>query len=238
MVAFSRSSRPIEPISWLSETCTSPSSRLTISAAASSCRRETGANTLVIATPSAVPPTSPRKRAMASVSSGDRSRPSNSMPPSTIVSPTETASAQVARPPEHRPDAVGGRAADPEHCHPAQPAALQDGVRRVGRAEHDVGDPVAARPWAPAARSSMRGDDAAGHVRRAGHLGLGEHAVGGVHDHRVGVGAPDVDAEAAVRPWHRRAPPRAGSRSRSRTTAARRPRCRARSARSGRRGTR
>jgi hypothetical protein len=53
MVAFSRSSRPIEPISWLSEVCTSPSSRLTTSAATSSWRAETGANTLVIATASA-----------------------------------------------------------------------------------------------------------------------------------------------------------------------------------------
>src|SRR5215470_7767575 len=92
MVAFSRSSRPIEPISWLSETCVSPSSRLTISAASSSCRGETGANTLVITMPWAAPPTWPRNRAMASVSRGDMSRPSNSMPPSTIVVPTEMAS--------------------------------------------------------------------------------------------------------------------------------------------------
>jgi len=91
IVAFSRSSRPIEPISWLSEVCTSPSSRLTTSAASSSWRAETGANTLVIATPSAWPPTWPRNRAIASVSSGDRSWPSNSIPPSTIVAPTETA---------------------------------------------------------------------------------------------------------------------------------------------------
>jgi len=91
IVAFSRSSRPIEPISWLSEMCTSPSSRLTTSAASSSCRGETGAKTLVIATPSAAWPACPRNRAMASVSSGDRSWPSNSIPPSTIVAPTETA---------------------------------------------------------------------------------------------------------------------------------------------------
>src|SRR5215467_4418528 len=74
--------------------CTSPSSRLTISAACSSCRAETGANTLVITMPWAVPPTRPRNRASASVSSGDRSRPSNSMPPSTISAPTDTASAR------------------------------------------------------------------------------------------------------------------------------------------------
>src|SRR2546421_4025479 len=92
MVAFSRSSRPIEPISWLSEIWISPSSRLTTPAASSSCRGETGANTLVMTMPSAAPPTSPRNRAMASVSTGDRSRPSNSMPPSTIVAPTEMVS--------------------------------------------------------------------------------------------------------------------------------------------------
>src|SRR6516164_7140540 len=92
MVAFSRSSRPIEPISWLSETWISPSSRLTTSAAISSCRGETGANTLVMTMPSAAAPTLPRNRAMASVSRGDRSRPSNSMPPSTIVVPTEMVS--------------------------------------------------------------------------------------------------------------------------------------------------
>src|SRR5215471_7527043 len=91
-VAFSRSSRPIEPISWLSETSMSPSSRLTTSAASSSCRGETGANTLVIATASAVPAVSPRNLATASASKGDRSRPSNSMPPSTITAPAETTS--------------------------------------------------------------------------------------------------------------------------------------------------
>jgi hypothetical protein len=92
IVAFSRSSRPTEPISWLSETCTSPSSRLTTSAASSSWRGETGANTLLIATPSACPATVPANLAIASVSSGDRSWPSNSIPPSTIVAPTDTAS--------------------------------------------------------------------------------------------------------------------------------------------------
>src|SRR5262249_6838994 len=39
--------------------------------------------------PWAAPPTSPRNRAMASVARGDRSRPAHSMPPSTIVVPTE-----------------------------------------------------------------------------------------------------------------------------------------------------
>jgi hypothetical protein len=54
IVAISRSSRATDPISRLSETGTSPSSRLTISAASSrSCRGETGAKTLVIASPSA-----------------------------------------------------------------------------------------------------------------------------------------------------------------------------------------
>src|SRR5215470_16139043 len=94
MVAFSRSSSPSEPTSWLSEMCTSPSSRVTISAACNSCRAETGANTLVITTPWAEPPTLPMNRASAPVSIGDRARPSNSMPPSTISAPTDTAPAR------------------------------------------------------------------------------------------------------------------------------------------------
>src|SRR5579875_1793060 len=96
IVAFSRSSRPTEPISWLSDTWTSPSSRLTISAASSSWRADTGANTLVIATPSALPATPARNCCSASPSNGARSRPSNSMPPPMIAAPTDTAPARSA----------------------------------------------------------------------------------------------------------------------------------------------
>ena len=127
---------------------------------------------------------------------------------------------QVRRPPEHGPDAVGGGSADPEHRHPPQVAAFQHGVGRVGGAEHDVADP--ARVGADRPEHGVDGrHDPAGDVGGARHLGLGDHPVGGVHDHRVGVGAADVDAETAVRRWHWRAPPRAGSRSRSRTRAGR-----------------
>ena len=96
MVAFSRSSRPTDPISWLSETCTSPSSRLTISAASSSWRAETGANTLVIATPSHRPATDDKNAATALSSKGDRSRPSNSIPPGTTTAPADTTAVRSA----------------------------------------------------------------------------------------------------------------------------------------------
>src|SRR5439155_17901754 len=109
-VAFSRSSSPTEPISWLSERWTSsPSSSRAISAASSSCRSETGAKTLEIATPSTVPATLARKRRVSSASNGTRSRPSNSMPPRTIVSPPETASRRSAgQPKSGRTPSVAG----------------------------------------------------------------------------------------------------------------------------------
>ena len=127
---------------------------------------------------------------------------------------------EVRRPAEHGPDAVRGGPADPDDRDPAQLPALQHGVRRVGGAQHDVGDPLRVR-FRCAEHGVDRGRDPAGDVRRAGHLGLGDHPVGPVHDHGVGVGAADVDAEAAVRSAHRRAPPRARSRRRSRTPGAR-----------------
>jgi hypothetical protein len=127
---------------------------------------------------------------------------------------------EVPRPAEHRPDAVGGGPADPDHRHPAQVPALQDGVGRVGGAEHDVADPLRLDSGR-AEHGVDRGHDPGRDVGGARHLGLGDHPVVGVHDHGVGVGAADVDTETAVRRWHRRAPPRAGSRTRSRTRAAR-----------------
>src|SRR5262249_48875012 len=47
---------------------------------------------------------------------------------------------EVARPPEHRPDAVGGRASDSDHRDASQVPALQDRIGRVGGAQHDVAD--------------------------------------------------------------------------------------------------
>ena len=95
-VAFSRSSRPMEPISWLSDTGMSPSSSRTTSAAARSWRSETDANTLVTATASALPATRLRNRRSSSTPSGTISRPSNSRPPGTMASPTEIASRRSA----------------------------------------------------------------------------------------------------------------------------------------------
>ena len=92
-VAFSRSSSPTVPTSWLSEMWTSaPSTARAASPTASSCSAETGAKTLAIATPSTCPAMLSRKRRAVSRSSGTISRPSNSMPPSTISSPAETVS--------------------------------------------------------------------------------------------------------------------------------------------------
>ena len=141
---------------------------------------------------------------------------------------------EVTWPPEHRPDAEGGRAANPDHRHPPQVPALQHRVGRVGRAQHDVADPPRVCPWRVQDGVDRPGDPA-GDVGRAGHLGLGDDPVGGIHDHRVGVGAADVDAEAVLRRGHGRAPPRAGNRIRSRTPAARPRRSRARFARPDRR---
>src|SRR5581483_9740597 len=89
-VAFSRSSRPSVPISWLSESSTSPP-RLdrTISAASSSCSAETEENTLVIATPSIEPGKESRKRRSSCAPNGTISQPLNSLPPGTIASPAE-----------------------------------------------------------------------------------------------------------------------------------------------------
>ena len=92
-VAFSRSIRPSEPTSWLSETATSsPSTSSERSRAARSCSAETGEKTPVTATASALPAhrleeargrlAIERRRARA------RRTPS---PPPTIASPAETA---------------------------------------------------------------------------------------------------------------------------------------------------
>ncbi len=83
MVAFSRSSRPMRPISCESEMATSgPSSAASTAAASTSNSLFTGANTLEIATDR-----SPRRamsaacRLSSSWSSGAMTRPSNSWPP-------------------------------------------------------------------------------------------------------------------------------------------------------------
>ena len=105
---------------------------------------------------------------------------------------------EVARPAEHGPDAVGGGPADPDTATrrrftrsrtalvawvvPSMTWLIRPGLA-AGGGEHGVDG----------------GHDPAGDVGGAGHLGLGDHPVGGVHDHRVGVGAADVDAETAVR---------------------------------------
>ena len=144
---------------------------------------------------------------------------------------------ELGWPPEHRPDAERGRGAEPEHGHPPQVAAFKHGVRGMRGAEHDVADPAGLRPGGGQDGVDGRGDPASD-VRGGRHLGGGDHPVVGVHDHRVGVGAADVDAETAVRRGHRQAPLLAGSRNRSQRLAGPRSRCPARSARADRSRTR
>jgi hypothetical protein len=127
---------------------------------------------------------------------------------------------EITRPLEHGPDAVGGRAADPDHRDPPQVPAFEHGVGRVRGAEHDVADPVRLDPWSGQHRADGGGDPA-GDVGCARHLGRGDQPVRRVHDDGVGVGAADIDAQPPVNPGHRRVPLPACSRSRSRTPGAR-----------------
>ena len=116
---------------------------------------------------------------MASASSGDRSRPSNSMPPSTIVAPTETALARSAGHPNiGRTLSVAGP--------PILITATRRSLRRSSTAF--VACVVPSMTWViragvDAGRAQHgvdRRGDPAGDVRRARHLGLGDHPVGAV----------------------------------------------------------
>jgi hypothetical protein len=141
----------------------------------------------VIATPSAAPPTSPRNRAMASVEGGqflaveldpavhDRGAHRYGLD-------------QVRRPAEHGPDAVGGRPANPDHRHPLQVPALQDGIGRVGGAEHDVADPAgvgAGRPEHGVDGGHDPGGDIGAARSRAPSLPLDMHLGDDVNDGHV-----------------------------------------------------
>ena len=191
----------------------------TISAAASSCRADTGANTLVIATPSAA--RMPRNRAMAAVSNGTRSRPSNSIPPSTMTAPAETAAAAVARPAEHRPDGCV-----------AGPPILITAARRSGRRSSTalVACVVPSITWL------IRAGSAPGTASTASRAAVMPPVMSGVPGTlalaSTRSAASRMTASVLVPPTsmprrqfrrvrHRRAPPRAGNRSRSRTPAAR-----------------
>ena len=142
--------------------------------------------------------TSPRNRAIASASNGARSRPSNSMPPPTIVAPTADRVGQVARPVEHRPDRVRRGA-------PILITATRRSLRRSSTALVACVVPsitcVIRLESTPGARSTASSAAVMPPVTSGVHgdLGLGQHPVGGVEDHGVGVGAADVDAEAAVK---------------------------------------
>ena len=134
---------------------------------------------------------------MASVSRGDRSRPSNSMPPSTIVVPTEMCRCRSRG---HPNIGLTLWVAGP-------PILITATRRRFWRSSTAlVACVVPSMTWVIRLESTPgalqhgvdRRGDPAGDVGRARHLGLGDDPVGGVQDHRVGVGAADVDAEAAA----------------------------------------
>ena len=190
-----------------------------ISAAASSCRAETGANTLVTATPSACRQPGRGTAHRVGVERGQ-------FPAVELDAAVHDRGAdgdlggEITRPVEDGPDAVGGRPADPDRRDPPQALALEHGVGRVRGPEHDVADPARLDGGRGQHRSDGGGDPA-GDVRRGRHLGRDDQPVRRVHDHRVGVGAADVDPQPPVNRGHRRVPLPARSRSRSRTPAAR-----------------
>ncbi len=105
--------------------------------------------------------------------------------------------AQVGRPGEQRADGVRRRSADPHRRHAPQPLALDHRVRRVGGAEHHVGDPRAIDPRR-LEHGLQRLGDPTGDVGSGQLLGLGEQLVVSVEDHGVGVRTTDVDADAKV----------------------------------------
>ena len=92
MVAFSRSTRPIEPISLEMEMRTSsPSTSRAMAAAASSSSLRTPANTQLMATESTLPFTPSKKARHAASSKSAKRLPSNSKPPPIMAVSTATA---------------------------------------------------------------------------------------------------------------------------------------------------
>jgi hypothetical protein len=76
-----------------------------------------------------------------------------------------------------------------------EPAAFEDGVRRMGRAQHHVADPAGS----DSGLGNHVGDRlayASGHIGRSGLLGLGDQHVLTVENDCVGVRSTDVDAES------------------------------------------
>ena len=178
IVAFSRSSRPIRPISWERLIIVPGSSSATISAARCSSSLLTGEKTEEIATDRISRlPISAATRRSSSGSSGEISRPSNSWPPCArnqwLPSAPRSRSGQST---------IGGS------------ACVADGVREVRRADHHRLD---LRRLDAAARDQRaeRRHDPARDVGRGGRLYLGEHAAL-VHQHRIRVRAADVDTDA------------------------------------------
>jgi len=112
--------------------------------------------------------------------------------------------AELGRPARQRRELGRGGRAEPDDGDAVEVAAAHDGVRRVGRAEHDArdeGTTVAELPQ----HGDERRADAARDIGRGGLLGPGEHPAGAVERDGVGVGAADVDADREVAGGHRAA---------------------------------
>jgi hypothetical protein len=100
---------------------------------------------------------------------------------------------QPLRPVDHRRQRRRGREPEPQRGRRGQVAGLHERVDEVRRADHDR---LHLGRWERVLglQAVQGGDDAGGDVRGRGGLHGGQHPVA-VHEHGVGVGAPDVDPD-------------------------------------------
>ena len=195
IVAFSRSSRPIRPISCESE----------IAASGSSCV-DHGRSLLLGLGVDGREDRRDRDRAdplRGEVGGGslqlvrlDRGDPA----PVELVAAVADAHvaaervAQRSRPPDHRRQRLRRRQPEPDHPGRSQPPRLDDRVREVRRPDHHRLHARHGDTRGLDERADRRRDPA-GHVRRRRRLRLGEH-VAAVDEDGVGVRAADVDADS------------------------------------------
>ena len=102
---------------------------------------------------------------------------------------------EVRRPVAERRQAGARRQADADRADPAQGAPLHDGVDEMRRADHDGIDGLVA-DGAGCREAGERVEDPAGHVWRRRRLDGGAHPPL-LDQHRIRVGAADVDADAS-----------------------------------------
>ena len=101
---------------------------------------------------------------------------------------------QIVGPVDHRWQRQGRRQSQSHRGGRFQPLALDDGIREVGRADHDAGD-LGRRRSGRLQDVSQRGGDAGGHVGSCRRLDLADDRQP-VHEHGIGIGAADVDPDA------------------------------------------